>query len=138
MMTIAETVNIDALKARYERIARAVQDLRALLDLPKADAGQDLRALLDLPKADAGQGDVGRGEARDVANTLSNLDWMAQQARREYDRGDQVTALNTLGAWAAIVQGELATRLRVWAQVVTDPDQAAVITAWAESLGEGE
>ena len=26
MMTIAETVNIDALKARYERIARAGQD----------------------------------------------------------------------------------------------------------------
>ena len=134
MMTIAETVNIDDLKARYERIARAVQDLRALLDLPKADAGQ------------ADPADVGRGEARDVASTLSNLDWMAQQAQREYDRGDQVTALNTLGAWAAIVQGELATRLRVWAQVVTDldpasglrGDQVAVITAWAESLGEGE
>lgn len=119
---------VDQLKARYERIAQAVQELRALLE--------------DEPSA----GDPAQHLRNDVSNTLANLAWMAEQAQREYDRGDRPTALNTLGAWAAIVQGELVTRLRVWARAVTDLDpasglrggQAALIRAWADSLGEGE
>jgi len=113
---------VTELKTEYDRLVDQLADLRALL------APQDNGGVGDWRSAVA--------EANDVAATLGRLTNLGQQAAREWSRGDSAAATYTLNVIAAIIQGELAVRLAVWAQAVPDPDQAALIRAWRDSITE--
>lgn len=125
MLAVTETLpppvldRIDELRQRLASVEAHLTALAATLRQTPAD-GYILRSA--------------RAEEKEIADCIRRLERMADQASREMVRGDTTSAVATLSAVSAILQGEFTIRLRAWSRAERDPAARQVLDTWLTQL----